>query len=91
LGKNITSWCVKKQPTISRSSTKAKYRSLALACTEIMWIQYLLQEIKALVHSVSILWCDNIGATFLASNLIFHARTKHIEIDLSLCYGDGDF
>jgi hypothetical protein len=28
-----------------------------------------------------ILWCDNLGATYLMVNPIFHRRMKHVEVD----------
>jgi hypothetical protein len=77
----LISWCAKKQPTVSRSSTEAEYRSLALCSQEVMWLEHLLKVLGVFPKQTSILWCDNIGATFLASNPQFHARTKHIEID----------
>jgi hypothetical protein len=45
-----------------------------------MWVQKLLTELKVQHPLVARLWCDNIGATYLTANLVFHARTKHIEI-----------
>jgi histone deacetylase 1/2 len=46
-----------------------------------MWIQQLLTELQVLHSPVARLWCDNIGATYLSANPVFHARMKHIEID----------
>uniref|UniRef100_A0A3Q7EG09 Reverse transcriptase Ty1/copia-type domain-containing protein n=1 Tax=Solanum lycopersicum TaxID=4081 RepID=A0A3Q7EG09_SOLLC len=34
LGPNLISWCTKKQPKVSRSSTEAEYRTLALLAAE---------------------------------------------------------
>ncbi len=46
-----------------------------------MWVQTLLKEIGVQVPSMARLWCDNLGATYLSVNPVFHARTKHIEVD----------
>jgi histone deacetylase 1/2 len=80
-GPNLISWSARKQATVSRSSTEAEYKSLANATAEIIWMESLLGELGIRRNQVSCLWCDNMGATYLSANPIFHARTKHIEID----------
>jgi histone deacetylase 1/2 len=80
-GENLISWIARKQATISRSSTEAEYKALANATAEMMWIQKLLTELRVPHVRVARLWCDNLGATYLSANPVFHARTKHIEID----------
>ncbi|CAL2227060.1 unnamed protein product [Prunus armeniaca] len=80
-GSNLVSWSSKKQPTVSRSSTESEYRQLALTAMELSWIQQLLQELHVSLPSPLLLWCDNTSSIALASNPIFHARTKHIAVD----------
>jgi hypothetical protein len=46
-----------------------------------MWVQTLLKEIGIQVPATAKLWCDNLGAKYLSSNPVFHAGTKHIEVD----------
>ena len=81
LGCNLVSWSARKQPTVSRSSTEAEYKSLANATVEVMWVQKLLDELDISYPLAACLWCDNLGAKYLLANPVFHARTKHIEID----------
>ncbi|XP_031288187.1 uncharacterized protein LOC116146890 [Pistacia vera] len=82
LGSKLVQWCSKKQSVVALSSTKAKYRALAQASTEIAWLQNLFQELCISLPRILVLWCDNTSAGALASNPVFHACTKHIKIDV---------
>jgi hypothetical protein len=52
-----------------------------MGSAKILWIRSLLSEFRVPSSSVTMLWCDNLGATFLSANPVFHARTKHVEVD----------
>ena len=82
LGENLVSWSSRKQHVVARSSTESEYRALASGAAELSWLRSLLRELQLPLTSTPILWCDNQSAGSLASNPVFHARTKHIEIDV---------
>lgn len=66
---------------VSRSSTEAEYRSVALATCELIWINQLLRDLLVTITGPAKLYCDNKSAIHIATNPVFHERTKHIEID----------
>lgn len=81
LGSNIVSWCAKRQPTVSRSSTEAEYRALAYTAAELTWTNNLLRDLRIPQPGPTLLCCDNLSAVYLSANPGFHSRSKHIEVD----------
>ncbi|CAL8099446.1 unnamed protein product [Prunus armeniaca] len=80
LGSGTISWCSKRQPTVSLSTTEAEYRAAAMAAQEITWLTQLMNDLHQLVDYSVPLYCDNQSAVRLAENPVFYARTKHVEI-----------
>ena len=81
LGSCLVSWSAKKQSVVARSSTEAEYRAMAVTTADLYWLRMLLKDLQGPLSFPPVLWCDNAGALALASNSVFHARTKHIEVD----------
>jgi hypothetical protein len=80
LGGSIISWRSKKQPTVSTSTTEAKYRSLYEGVQESVWFNQLFKSLNHKFNAKYQLYVNNQRAIALAANPIFQQRTKHIEI-----------
>ncbi|KAK2375797.1 putative mitochondrial protein [Trifolium repens] len=84
IGKSLISWRAKKQATVSRSSSEAEYKALSSAICELQWLLYLLADLRVTLARTPTLYCDNQSALHIASNPVFHERTKHLDIDCHL-------
>ena len=77
---NLISWKSKKH-VMTRSNAAAEYQAMALATCKLIWLRHLLQELRFGKDEQMKLICDNQATLHIASNLVFHERTKHIRVD----------
>lgn len=49
---------------------------------ELAWLTFLPQDLRIPLSNTLILHCDNLSAPHMSVNLVFHGKTKHIELDV---------
>ena len=81
LGPNSVSWSSKKQRTVARSSTEEDYHSIVAIASKLKSVNHLLYELDVQSSSTPAIYCNNIGATYLCINLVFHSRIKDLAVD----------
>nr|GEU93430.1 putative ribonuclease H-like domain-containing protein [Tanacetum cinerariifolium] len=79
LGSRLISWQCKKQTIVANSTTKAEYIVASNYCGQVLWLQNQLLDygynfMQTKIH------VDNESAICMVKNLVYHSKTKHIEI-----------
>jgi len=80
IGSGIISWSSKKQTTVSLSSTEAEYKALCAATCEAVWLRRILQDVGEQQTKATVIKSDSQSSIKLANNPVYHARTKHVEV-----------
>ena len=70
---------IKVAKLVSLSTTKAEYIALTKGEKELIWLQCLFGDFDC-PQQGSALYCDSKSAIDLAKNVMFHRRTKHVEV-----------
>lgn len=69
---NLVSWSSKRQAMVSRPSAEAEYHGVANAVVEACWLRQLLLELHQPPSKATVVYCDNVSATYLSTNPVKH-------------------
>ena len=70
----------KKKYSVSLITIEAKYIAACSACCEEIWLQKLMSGIFDMEVDTIVIFCDNQSCIMMTKNLVFHDKSKHIEI-----------
>ncbi|GKB30392.1 putative ribonuclease H-like domain-containing protein [Tanacetum coccineum] len=79
LGRRLISWQCKKQIIVANYTTEAEYVATAHCCGQVLWIQNQMMDYGFNFMNTKI-HIDNESTICVVKNLVYHSRTKHIEI-----------
>ena len=80
MGSCVISWFRRKQSRVELSTTEAEYVVACLASSKVVWLRKLLYDLFDLHLDATCIYCDNQTCVKLSENLVFHDKSKHIEI-----------
>ena len=81
MGSGAISWASKKQPIVSQSTAEVEYIAANAAACQAIWLRRILTDLNERQEDGTTIYCDNmISSIALSKNLVFHGRSKHIEI-----------
>ena len=72
---------LRKKKSIACPTIGVKHHSRIATIAKLTWLIFLLCDISLPLPQFPFLFYDNISALHMAKNLVFHAQTKHIELD----------
>ena len=70
----------KKQSSVALSTTKAVYIVAFSASCEAIWLRKLMSGLFDMELDTTVILCDNQICIKMTENLLFHDKSKHIEI-----------
>ncbi|GJT15167.1 putative ribonuclease H-like domain-containing protein [Tanacetum coccineum] len=79
LGSRLILWQCKKQTIVANSTTEAEYVAAVSCCGQVLWIQNQMLDYGYNFMNTKI-FIDNESTICIVKNLVFHSKTKHIEI-----------
>ena len=80
LGSVVISWCRCKQTSIALSTTEAKYMDANTESREAVWLRKILVGLFGQIPGPTVIHCDNRSCIQMLVNLLFHNKTKYIDI-----------
>jgi hypothetical protein len=80
LGGAPVSWSSKRQHSVALSSCEAEYIGQCNAAREAVFLRLLLKEVGYPIQGPTEIYADNQSAIALAKNPVYHARSRHIDI-----------
>lgn len=80
MSSGAVSWCSKKQPIVTLSTTEAEFVAASVCACQGIWMKRILKELGHSNGGCTTVMCDNSSTIKVSKNPVMHGRSKHIDV-----------